>query len=277
MKKKFEVSKPEKIFIPNEIFKDLKENIIKPTVHVAFAYCYYYLISYLYRYCKYLNDKNELLSQQDIKEILGYAQDYKVVDYLIKKGGVLDGIGYTESTGVYPIHWILNDEKELDDFYTSQDLKESNAARTTINNRNYKIKYPLKAFHRYKVDFQSGVRNGTFFRVENTHMIQPFVFMKAMEHKEIGCIGFYLYGYLKRKSESFGNERYDVTWPRLINETGLSSATLDRYIKRLEKKGFIYVTRHTKYRANYAGGMFANSYSVNSFLKPRNTKKVINS
>lgn len=274
MKKKIEYNELEKIFIPNEIFKDLKENI-KPTVHVAFAYCYYYLISYLYRYCKYVDNSNELLSQKDIKVLLGYSKDYKVVDYLTKKGGVLDVIGYTQTTGNYPIIWELIDKSELV-FYTSQDLKESNGASFPINNRNFKIKYPMKAFHRNAEGFNSRFKDGTFFTVENTHMIMPSAFMKAMENKKIGCIGFYLYGFFKQKSESYGNERYDATWPRLIKETGLSSATLNRYIKILEKADYIKVKRHTKYQTNYSGGLFANSYSVNNFLKPVKIKKALN-
>jgi hypothetical protein len=83
-----------KIFMPNEIFKQLIEcEWIHPDArspHIAFAYTYYYLICVLYRYCLYELEGGGYLTRKQIKVILGYSKDNKTLDYLIKEHGVLD-------------------------------------------------------------------------------------------------------------------------------------------------------------------------------------------
>lgn len=64
---------------------------IKGTTHKIFAYCYLGLISYL--------DINKKYSQynikvQDIKRCLGYAENNKKINYIIKKNGVLENLGF---------------------------------------------------------------------------------------------------------------------------------------------------------------------------------------
>lgn len=72
-----------KLYMPNEIFADLKANI-KNTPHIAFAYSYIYLVTWMYRYTKHIVGQ-EVISNSTIKEILGYSAVTRTINYLIKK------------------------------------------------------------------------------------------------------------------------------------------------------------------------------------------------
>lgn len=88
------------MFLPNEIFDDLQGYITNGT-HLAYVYIYYYLTHFLYRNCKYLNTE-VFLDGNAIKQVLGYAESNRTMNYISKKGGLLDEIGYTESTKNIP-------------------------------------------------------------------------------------------------------------------------------------------------------------------------------
>ena len=101
--------------VPNEIFDDLVScELLKVEKnhgranHMAFAFSYFYLITYLYRECKF--DYIRPLSTKDLKRMLGYGETNKRLDYIIKKGGVLDQMGYTETTFDYPVRWYIEDK-----------------------------------------------------------------------------------------------------------------------------------------------------------------------
>ncbi|MBB3109100.1 hypothetical protein FHS18_001152 [Paenibacillus phyllosphaerae] len=250
----------EQIYLPNEIFDDLKMNLDRTSSsHLGFAYCYYLLISYLYRYCKYETD-GVLLKQDDLKELLGYARKNKGIDYIIKDGGLLDNIGYTESTSDYPIAWEFAEDVTELSFYTIKDLKLSQAMSVSINMRNYKIKRPVKAFKRYSFD---ELLTGTFYDISNTHCHNMELFFKALE-SGIGVIGYYIYSYLMRMNSMYVNG-YDEAWDALCIKTGIPSNTLNRYIHKLEENRFITVTRHTAFSLKNKGKKnLANSYYTSS-------------
>lgn len=90
------------LFMPNEIFKDLKANI-KGVPHIAFAYSYIYLSTWLYRYAKHVNVGT--FDNAKIKEVLGYKPNTRTINFLIKKGGLLDEMEYLQSTRDYPVSW----------------------------------------------------------------------------------------------------------------------------------------------------------------------------
>jgi hypothetical protein len=69
------------LYIPGEIFDDLSLNY-KSNRHYAFTVCYYILINYFYYTCYY---NNRFITQQDLKELLGYNRKDKRIDYIIKK------------------------------------------------------------------------------------------------------------------------------------------------------------------------------------------------
>lgn len=225
--------KEQYIYMPNEIFDDIQNNL--PTTHAAFAYSYYFLISYLYRYAKYSSHK---FTQPELKQFLRYSLTNTKIDFIIKRGGVLDAIGYTTTTNDYPVTWTLHD-RELSFTYLS-DLKKSGIY--SENDKNYRIKLPIKAFYRQKEAENIGYNNGTFFEIDNTHRLSIRSFINAMENTEVGTMGFYIYAFLKERSDKFKDGVY-VSNQQITEKLNLSPATVSKYIKILEENRYISVKR----------------------------------
>nr|BDD43633.1 hypothetical protein 2 [Bacillaceae bacterium] len=228
-----------KLFMPNEVFDDLKLNI-KNTPHIAFAYTYLYLNTWLYRYTKHTEQGG--ISNSVIKEILGYKPETRTVNYLITKNGLLDKMGYTSTTRDFPIAAELNEGyleftlvnglDNKDDPMYSYSYSWEKRIRDTVP-KNFTIKYPVKAFHRTKESMDDSYEDGTFYEVENTHCIPFDVFMYCMSKKDIGCTGFYLYAYLKHQNDIHGGS-YDVSLVDLALQTGIAERTLDTYLDLLK-------------------------------------------
>lgn len=226
--------KEEKVFMPNEIFEDLRV-CIKKAPHIAFAYSYLYLTSWLYRYTKYAYVSSDTILNNDrIKEILGYNPKQQSLNYLIKQNGLLDEIEYTETLQKdYPISWEYNNDSDLTFMMYSDLDKEFQDALSNLP-RNHFIKKPKFAFERVLED-EKGEEyelSGTYYDVVNTHMIDFNVFLFCMSNNKIGCMGFYLYSFFKHKNDIFGS--YDIPLTRLSEETGIPSTTLDRYMNVLK-------------------------------------------
>lgn len=105
--------KESKIFMPNEIFDDLK-GAIPDSPHIAFAYSYTYLAAWLYRYSKHISPTEGFIDNVKMKQILGYNENYKKLDYLIKKNGLLDQLGYTETVKDFPTSWTYDEMEGLE-------------------------------------------------------------------------------------------------------------------------------------------------------------------
>src|SRR5205085_6833882 len=87
------------IQIPNGIFKKLSSNIKNRNgstniQQTSFAYAYIVMNAFLYKYAHFVDvDNGTYIQNADIKGLLGYNKVTKTIDYIIKKGGVLDMIG----------------------------------------------------------------------------------------------------------------------------------------------------------------------------------------
>lgn len=223
----------DRVYMPSEIFNDLKPLHSKGSSHVAFAYSFYYLISWLYRYAKY----GELnIDTGMIKQVLGYSKTYPEINYIIKKNGFLDQIGYTVSSTDYPIAWSFNNGDI--DFTLLSDLDSE--LRKIIQSRkgkNYKIKIPVKAIWRNEDSQIEGIEDGTIYEIEYTHEMPFDVFMKCMSNKRIGIEGFYIYGYLKYRCDKFGT--YQSSIERIAEDLGMSRNTADKYLTGLAKEQLI--------------------------------------
>lgn len=215
-----------KIYIPNEIFNDLKVIHSKGSSHVAFTYSYYFLISWLYRYAKY-GEKN--IDVKLIKQMLGYNPDNKKINYIIKKDGVLDQIGYTKTDTDYPIAYTYNGELEFTMF--SELDKEWQNEIIKQRGRNYKIKLPVKGIWRDSESKINGDWNGTFYQIDYTHEMTIELFNFCMNNVDLGTSGFYLYGYLKYRCDKF--TQYQISMERLGDEIGMSRSSVYRYLNKL--------------------------------------------
>jgi hypothetical protein len=133
------------IFMPNEIFEELKNNISN-TQQLTFAYSYLYLITYLYRHCKYYNVGD--IDGNKIKEILGYSSNTRSINPIIKKGGLLDQMELTSTEKDFPTEWhfdsfsgdlVFDMLSEFDEDYQVI-IKEGLS-------RKFTVKKPIRSFH----------------------------------------------------------------------------------------------------------------------------------
>ncbi|MGE7949742.1 hypothetical protein [Lysinibacillus sp. NPDC093688] len=257
--------KESEIFLPNEIFSDLQD-YIKDSRHIAFAYSYCYLIQFLYRNCKYFNTK-VLIDVNVIKRILGYSKSNRTLNYITKKGGLLDEMGYLESTKNFPMAWSLDSIGGLSFFMASEMDKELLPPVPKM----FFLKRPIKAFERVEqhIKAEGGIEEiemeGTFYNVSNTHSVGFDVFMYCMANKNLGVVGFYLYSWLKHKNDLF--DGYDVPLATLSFETGIARRTLIKYLDFL--KGYNMI-EHQFNQEYFVVGMFdedrkATTYYTNSY------------
>lgn len=261
-----------KLYMPNEIFEDLISKV-KNTPHIAFTYAYIYLITWLYRYCKYKGG-SDVLSNTAIKKILGYSAGTRTINYIIKKNGLTDQIGYTVTDRDIPIGVQFEDNElnftllsELDD-RDNPKYSYANSGEKYIRDTfpmNFTFKYPVKAFERV-VDEKGNVEiEGTYFVVENTHLVPFETFLYCMSNENINCTGFYLYCFLKHKNDIYGG--YDISLEDLSEETGMAERTLDKYLGMLKKYKMIDFKHNQKF---FAIGLRqeerkANTYYVNEY------------
>jgi len=273
--------KESQVFLPNEIFDDL-QGYITNGAQLAYAYSYLYLTQFLYRNCKYFDNKT-LIDGNIIKQVLGYSESNRTMNYITKKGGLLDSIGYTETTKDIPLSWdFKKDDGEGLSFYMSSNVEKGTLDIPKI----FFLKKPLKAFERTleHVDKDGLITEeemqGTFYNVTQTHSVDFDVFMYCMANKEIGTTGFYLYSWLKHKNEIFSG--YDVSYEKLSDETGLPRRTMIQYLDALKSYRLIRFKFNQEY---FALGMYkeerkATTYYTNSysefFDKPEPFKRISN-
>ncbi|MFF3146762.1 hypothetical protein ACFVRU_34835 [Streptomyces sp. NPDC057927] len=231
-----------KLYIPNEIFNDL--SVIENGSHRAFAYSYYYLINYLYRNAKY---SQFILNINEIKEILCYNKNDKRLNYIVKKGGVLDQLNYTETTADYPIEWELDTELMEPVFHLVSELDENTQKLYKSRHTNrHVIKYPLRSFYREIEDKGINYLSGTYYDIQSTHLIEFEVFDFCMRNSELGCVGFYIYSYLKMMNDKFPTG-YDGGRYRLGDETGVKPTTFERYRKTMRGYNMLTVIHNQSY------------------------------
>lgn len=230
--------KENKLFMPNEIFNDLKLYIKDNSSHIAFAYSYIYLTTWLYRYTKYANVTVKL-DQKKLKEILGYSPTYPEINYIIKKNGVLEQMNYLKTTTDYPVTWEFKVGEYSDEgieeltFEMYSQFKDEYGLDYGLNlGRNFKVKYPVKAFTRNSAT--DDILDGTFYEVDNTHLVPFEVFLYCASNNKVGLTGFYIWCYLKMKCQMF-ESGYDVSLNNLSSEVGISNRTLIKYIDRLKR------------------------------------------
>ncbi|MEK4387533.1 hypothetical protein MKZ25_17455 [Solibacillus sp. FSL W7-1464] len=261
--------KESQVFLPNEIFDDLLD-YLKSGTQVAYAYNYLYLTQFLYRNCKYFNIK-ALIDVKMIKQVLGYSESNRTMNFITKKGGLLDNIGYTESTKDFPLGWDFKKaEGEALSFSMASDMPKEMLPPIP---KMFFLKKPLKAFERtiLKQDKETNELveehiQGTFYDVSNTHSVDFDVFMYCMANEELGTVGFYLYSWLKHNNDIFGG--YDVSYEKLCAETGLARTTMIQYLNALKA----YFLVRFKFNQEYfvigmtEGERMATTYYTNDYF-----------
>lgn len=261
--------KESKIFMPNEIFNVIQASGIK-NKHIPLAYSYYYLICWLYRYAKYGVMNN--IDNKKIKEILGYSPTYPEIDYIIKKNGLLDEMGYTITVKDFPLSWIYEDDFLDFDLLSDMDEDTQKIIKQQYS-RKFTVKFPPKAFHRTKESEDDNYLDGTFYEVNNTHLIPFEVFVFCMSKKELECTGFYLWCYLKMQNQIY-DSGYDVSLDDLANETGIPRSTMIGYLNTLREYGMVNCYHNQEYfcLALNDEEKKANTYVTNEWNEFRNKR-----
>lgn len=235
------------LYMPNEIFNDLQKHI-KKAPHLAFAYSYVYFTTWLYRYAKYFNIK-EVIDNKKIKECLGYNPNQQTLDYLIKKDGLLDQIGYTKSVRDYPLSWSYDSSQDEQlSFLMSSEIDAATSEFLPTVPKRFFLKKPLKAFYRAATDEDGEEYEaaGTFYDVSNTHNVLFEVLVHCLSLNQVGCIGFYLYSYLKHKNDMHSSG-YDISLDKLSYETSIPRRTLIKYLGALRSYRMIDVIHNQEY------------------------------
>lgn len=224
------------IQMPNEIFDDLNKNMnIESWKHKCFAYTYYYLITYIYRNSLYGLDNPEGYNQSNILQVLTARRHS--VSYLIKRNGILEKMGYIETTTNYPTSFYIEDG--VLDFALIDELKEVlDKDILGKSSPNFSIKKPIKALVRFDdEDF-----SGTFYDFSSTHKTSVDRFVDIITDTQLGYVGFYIYSYLSMMNDRF-KYGYQISNSKLAEFVGCNERTVSRYTKRLEDKKHIISER----------------------------------
>lgn len=249
-----------KIYMPNEIFTDLQYHISSPP-HIAFAYTYIYLCHWLYRYTKHRTAK--LIDNKGMKQILGFHPMTKGLDYMVKRRGLLEEIGYLETVKDVPLYWTFEDE--ILEFSYLSELKPDEIEMYGIPNT-YKIKRPTKAFDRGIIDSDGHEIEGAFYEVYQTHLIPFDIFLYCLNNDRMGCTGFYLYAYIKNQNQILRGG-YDASLEKLSSKTAIPHRTLCTYLDTLKSYNMINCTVNQEYYTlgNREEDRKPNTYETNSF------------
>jgi len=229
----------EKVYIHNEIFSELQStNQFKSATNIAFAYCYYCLICYLFRYCKYGNAY--WFTKEILIEILGFAGNNKTFDYLIKKNGLLDRINLTDTISDFPIDHKFEEGEDL----TFLMFKSTSMADREIFKfpRKYTVKKPITTFYRTIDSQQNGYLDGTYYDISNTHPFRIHNFIDIISNDSLGGIGFFIFQFLSFMYTKFP-KGYSATISKLSESLSLSHGSISKYINNLEQGGYINIER----------------------------------
>ncbi|PQP90945.1 hypothetical protein [Paenibacillus sp. AR247] len=251
----------QRIYMPNELFKDLvnsedfKARKANAT-HIAFAFSYLYLASYMYRYARFTYYEDyfgeSFIDDSVIYKICNISPDSRGaagVSYITKKDGVLNKLNYIRKESDYPIRYKYEEDisgnKNYSEVYWKMlsDIKDELPSDVKLS-RARKINFPVRAIYFDEESENKGIENGYFFITANTTEIDINTFIFCMKHSDIGVVGFYLYSFLKCMNGYFRGE-YNSSIEQLVIDTGIKSTKLSEVIKTLEAHNMITNTHNT--------------------------------
>lgn len=240
------------------IFTELREmeeqGLLKSSGHRAFAFGYTWLIHYLWKYSKYGMQE---INTQDIKTILGISPIEKRVNYIIKKGGLLDSVGYTEHTRDFPIYseftrfegLKITQLSDLDSMLAENFLKQYNTR--------YACKKPLMGYER------KGRRElGLFFSKHDALPLSLFEFSRCVLCRDIGLNGFFTYAFLKYKIKLNGYRATRIYYSEFKKELGFSEKKTRGILNTLKEAGMISVEKVVTANKSKATFCQNNMYSL---------------
>lgn len=221
-----------------EFFNGLLESgKLKGNRHKTFAFSYYWLVSYLWKYSKYGYRE---INTQDIKRILGINPTEKRMDYITKKKGLLDSVGLTETTRDFPINTSFDDNGEI--IVTTLSNLNKDVAQDFLKKHSarYVCKKPLL---QYKREGKAGL----MYSRDDVVSISIFEFTRCVLCPEIGFDGFYVYAYLKYRVKMLGNTGVNIYYSELENQIGYKHRRIRTLIQNLVLAGLVEVKQELEY------------------------------
>ncbi|EDZ57031.1 hypothetical protein BCH308197_3675 [Bacillus cereus H3081.97] len=268
--------------IPNEFFNEIsvlkqKINLSKDSKHISFAFSYLYLMTYLYRYAKFHDNKDYEFTEQELKKLLTMSPDSygkNSVNKIIKRGGILEKLGYIEKVKDYPISYDYDaEEKEFVFSYISEviaDLGEGANKYFNTNSKNRRVNLPVKMFEDRTLKAIDMECSGTLYDVTYTTQIDIRVFIYCMIREKLGLEAFYLHSFIKYK-----NGFHDDFWRRsiqnIIEDTGLSQTVIQLRLKEMEKHGMVFCTHE-----DFVVGADRNEMTPNGYMAQEYYKFIMN-
>lgn len=215
--------------------KLMAEGQLKNNRHKTFAFSYYWLVSYLWKYSKYGSIK---IDTQDIKTILGIANE-KRMDYIIKKNGLMDSVGLTETTRNFPICTSFDDYGVIN-VSTLSDFDEEDAKYfLSLFNSRYTCKKPL-------LQYERNGKAGMMFSRDDVFSISILEFTRCVLCPEIGFDGFYIYAYLKFREKMLGGSAVKICYTKLESEIGYKHRKIRTLIQNLVSANMIQIVHQEK-------------------------------
>lgn len=230
--------------IPNSIFSEIERGIFeykgkKDVRQVAFAYTYILSVAILYKYCKFVDVDNDTYTQKsDMKKFLGYSKTTKTVDYLIKKGGMLENIGILETSKDIPIYYNSKFRKDdIGDYdfmmMSEVDDDDKELISKIVKNRNYEIQKPIFLFC-------NDGDLGTLYDYSNTHRVEVRELVE-MINKGFDVVDMLIYFYIKSRCKINVTSRRRLSLSIIFSDIGIGNNAFYSRIDKLQKLGIIKV------------------------------------
>lgn len=250
-----EFDKHGKVFMPNNIFSKFSDKEIfvtrkknrttgewemknYKTPHVAEAYSYLYLNTWLYRNAKYGAMDGQFTTVGGLKELIGYSADNKTLNYIISKDGILDGLGLTKTLKFKEAPLTYTMEEGFVDFSLYSQYEGTDGIDLNFGSKTFK--YPVFALEDVDGEYGYGTFNGGLDggNIANTTHVDFEVFKKCMTNTNLGCTAFYIYSYLKSRCD-MNNGVIEVGLDKITERTGVGRGARDKALKFLKAHGLI--------------------------------------
>jgi hypothetical protein len=234
------------LLMPNEVIEMLvKDEELNRTnaPHVAVAYTYVFLITWLYRYAKYGSVELENTTQKAILKIMSISETNKEYSYIFKKGGVLDRLGVTatHSFAKAPVRWFPDEVGDYGFpqfmFFEEWDDEIKNILTGGASLKRRQVKEPqLATGYRNPLNKEDEVDgyNGTFYDngKEYTHMVGMAAFIKCVTTEDLGINAFYMLSFLRSRYGK--NTHVSISLDTISAESGMKPSTRDKALKMLK-------------------------------------------
>ncbi|WP_348621533.1 hypothetical protein [Paenibacillus polymyxa] len=249
-----------RIYMPNVVFselancEDFKSRKANAT-HIAFAFSYLYLASYMYRYARYtFYDKESggnFIDDAVMYMICNTSSNSRGKDgvsYITKKKGVLSALQYLRKESDYPIDvFYYTDDYGITDYSIVDWVMYSEQNKTTgtfDKPKARKINFPVRGIYGDEQSERENEATGYFYQFENTTEIDVNTFIFCMKHSDIGVVGFYLYSFFKCKNGYFQGD-YNSSIEQLVVDTGIKKTKLSEVLISLEAHNMITNSHNT--------------------------------